>query len=186
MVNKFIDDTKVKIIINKHTGKATVAMGHQLLFMNQTLYDFFRARLYSEQPNPDFQPLQNLCGGSCSTPLYFDTMFIYCDMLDSRVVGDTTALLLATVPNSNRCLSIGEVVTTRFVKIRYYPVAKRCFQTFRIDAHTDVGKPVGFEGGKVFVELHFRKIISVWSHVYGSFHHGYWPCQLIFQKSSFR
>ena len=43
MVNKFITDTEVKIIINKHTRNATVATGHQVLFMSQALYDFFRA-----------------------------------------------------------------------------------------------------------------------------------------------
>ena len=39
-VNKIIADTDVKITINKHTGKATMAMGRQALYMSQALYDF--------------------------------------------------------------------------------------------------------------------------------------------------
>ena len=90
----------------------------------------------------------------------FNTMFIYCNVLDSRVVGDATTSLLATLPNSNRRMLFGDMVTNRFAKIRYYPVAKRYFHTIRIDVHTDVSQPVGFKDGKVFVELHFRKVIS--------------------------
>ena len=51
-------------------------------------------------------------------------MFIYCDMPDSRVVGDTTASLLVSVLNSNRHLAFGDVVMIRFTKINYYLVAK--------------------------------------------------------------
>ena len=88
-------------------------------------------------------------------------MFIYCDTLDTRVVGDTSASLLATLPNSHRHLAFGDVVTTSLSKIRYYPVAKRRCHTVRINIRTDIGEAVKFECGKVFVELHFRKIISV-------------------------
>ena len=39
----------------------------------------------------------------------------------------------------------------------YYAEAKRSFHTIRIDIRTDIIEAVGFEGGIVFVELHFQK-----------------------------
>ena len=82
-------------------------------------------------------------------------MFIYCDALDTRVVGDTSTSLLVTLLNNHRHLAFVDVVTTMLAKIRYYPEAKRRFLTTIIDICTDVGEAVGFEREKVFVELHF-------------------------------
>ena len=81
-------------------------------------------------------------------------------MLAPRIIGDTNTSLLVTLPNESKQSSFGDTVTTRFTKIRYYPVAKRRFHTIRIDVLTDVGVPARFEGGKVFVEIHFRKVIN--------------------------
>jgi hypothetical protein len=88
----------------------------------------------------------------------FATLFFYCDVLAPRIVGDSNASLLISLPNVNKRSLFGDVVNNRIVKIRYYPVAKRRFHTIRIDVRTDVATPVRFEGGKVFVELHFRKV----------------------------
>ena len=85
-------------------------------------------------------------------------MFIYCDALDTRVIGDISASLLATLPNSHRHLVFVDVVTTRLTKIRYYPVAKRGFHTIRIDIRTVVGEAVGFEDGKVLLICIFEKL----------------------------
>ena len=91
----------------------------------------------------------------------FDMLFIYCDVLTLRIVGDSNSSLLVTLPNSGKRLHFGDAVNTRFANIRYYPVAKHRFHTIRIDVRTDVGLPAKFEGGKVFVEIHFRKVINV-------------------------
>ena len=91
-----------------------------MLFTSQALYNLFGHEFIPNDPNRIFDPRKTYTG----IPVVyehrgFDTIFIYCDMLDSRVVGDTTVSLLASVPNSNRRLSFGEVVTTRFPKIKY-------------------------------------------------------------------
>ena len=126
--------------------------------MSQALYDFLGNGFKPRNLSWVFNPLKNYMDEQVVDEYRdFDTMFIYCDVIDSRVFGDATALLLATLPNSNRHMSFGDVVTTRFVKIRYYPVAKCRFHTTRIDVRTDVSRPVGFEGGQVFVELLISK-----------------------------
>ena len=60
--------------------------------------------------------------------------FIHRNLLDSRAVGDTTTLLLATIPNSSKRISFDDMVT-----IRYYLVAKHYFHTITIDVRTNVG-----------------------------------------------
>ena len=91
----------------------------------------------------------------------FDTVFIYCDVIEPRVVGDTTATLLVYLVNASKCFSFGDTVSTRFPKIRYYPVSKHRFYTIRIDIRTDISTAIKFQGGKVFVELHFQKVVSM-------------------------
>ena len=108
MVNKFIADTEAKIIINKHTGKATVVTGHQVLFMSQTLYDFSGYGFILNKPNRIFNSRKRYAGVRVvDEHKEFDTMFIYCDILDSRFVDNATASLLVSIPNSNRRLSFG-------------------------------------------------------------------------------
>ena len=135
--------------------------------MSQALYDFLGHRFKPSNPSWIFNPLKSYIGERVVTSIGVLTqcliLFICCDVLYSRVVGNTMASLLATLPNSNRCMSLGDVVTTTSVKTRYYPVAKCRFHTIRIDVRTDISQPVRFEGGKVFVEFHFRKVISTCS-----------------------
>ena len=91
---------------------------------------------------------------------WFDTVFIFGDVIEPRVDGYTTASLLVTMVNTSTHFLIGDTVSTRFAKMRYYPVAKHRFQTIRIGICTDVGTAIEFQGGTVFVKLYFRKVIS--------------------------
>ena len=50
----------------------------------------------------------------------FDTIFIYCDILEPRIVGDTTTSLLGTLENPTNFYSFSETITTRFFGIYIY------------------------------------------------------------------
>ena len=129
--------------------------------MSPALYTFLGHDFVPKSENGVFERLTTYKGlHIIDTRRSFDTLFIYCDTLAPRIVGDTNSSLLVTLSNSGKRVMFGETVTTRFSKIRYYPVAKRRFHTIRIDVRTNVGIPVKFESGKVFVELHFRKVIN--------------------------
>jgi hypothetical protein len=160
-INAFISEDGGEIKIDKHTGKVNVTTGEQPLFMTPALYDFLGHYFEPENTSRVFERLSTYKGQRVvNTHRSFDTLFIYCDMLTPRIVGDTNTSLLVTLPNESKHSAFGDTVTTRFTKIRYYPVAKRRFHTIRIDILTDVGVPAKFEGGKVFVEIHFRKVIN--------------------------
>ena len=92
---------------------------------------------------------------------WFDTMFICYDVIELRVVGNVTASFIVILPNSDKRFLSGGIMSTRFPKIRHYSVAKWQFHTIRIDIRTAVSHAVGFEGGKVFIKLHFQNVISM-------------------------
>ena len=132
------------------------------LYMSLALYDFLGHKFELENTNHVFERLSTY-KGQCvlDTCRGFDMLFIYCDMLAPRIFSDTNTSLLVTLPNGKKPLLFCDTVTTRFTKIRNYPIAKRRFYTIRIDIRNNVGEPVDFEDGKVFVEIHFRKVISI-------------------------
>jgi hypothetical protein len=160
-INDFIVDRDGVVEIDSHTGKATVTPGKLPLYMSPALIAFLGHEFEPKPKNGYFERVTTYKGQRVvDTHRSFDTLFIYCDALAPRIVGDSNSSLLITLPNGSKRALFGDTVNTRFIKIRYYPVAKRRFHTIRIDVRTDVGEPAKFEGGKVFVELHFRKVKS--------------------------
>ena len=75
-------------------------------------------------------------------------IYFYCDIVQPRVVGDTNAKLLKSVPVQGKR---GEVVTKTFTNIQYVPVQTKSFEDIEIiltDDSDDTGKPAPFERGK--------------------------------------
>ena len=84
-------------------------------------------------------------------------LYVYCDLVEPRTVGDTQVSLLTTIPNPSGG-SFGDTVVERFDTIRYFKLGKNRFDTVKVDILSDFGKPIPFEDGKVFIELHIRKV----------------------------
>lgn len=82
------------------------------------------------------------------------SLFIYCNIVQPRVVGDSLVPLLNIVPVEG---GHGENVYRRYSKVHYHRVQCRNFSEIEIDLRDDSGKPIYFERGKVFVTLHFRR-----------------------------
>lgn len=82
-------------------------------------------------------------------------LFIYCDIIEPQVVGDTIAQLLriVTVDKSKYLYGTHKMLP----QPHYVPVLKREFETLEIDIRSDSGEPVPFEFGTVCVTLHFKK-----------------------------
>ena len=84
-------------------------------------------------------------------------LYAYCDLVESRTVGDTQVSLLTTLASPIRG-SFGDTIVKTFDSIRYYKLGKNRFDTVKIDIVSDFGKHIPFEDGKVFIELHLRKV----------------------------
>ena len=83
-----------------------------------------------------------------------NTIYVYCDIVQPQVIGDTNASLLRTVSIEGKA---GEVVTRTYNNTQYIPLQTKSFGDIQILLRDDTGKPVPFERGKVVITLHFRE-----------------------------
>lgn len=81
-------------------------------------------------------------------------IFIYCDLVQPRPVGDVMVPLLRIVPAGDRNT---DVVHHIFEKPNYIPLSRFQFNTVEILLTNDIGTPLSFDLGKTVVTLHFRR-----------------------------
>ena len=84
----------------------------------------------------------------------FDTIYVYTDVVESCIVGDSLAPLLRALPVSG---SHGATVSDRFTNIHYVPLLYSHFHSIEVDIRDDTGRRVPFEYGRVTVTLHFQR-----------------------------
>lgn len=84
-------------------------------------------------------------------------LFVYTDIIEYQVVGDTFAPLLRTVSVPNN-LRFGDYVTHNYNQPHYVPIARSNIDNIEINIKTDTGEAVKFIAGKVILKLHFRPI----------------------------
>ena len=84
----------------------------------------------------------------------FYSLYIYCDVVEPRPVGDCQVPLLRIVPIEGEN---GQMITKTYEHIQYVPLLRKHFRTIEIDIKKDTGESVPFELGKLVVTLHFRK-----------------------------
>ena len=84
----------------------------------------------------------------------FDTIYVYTDVVESRIVGDSVAPLLRALPVGG---IHGATVSNRFTNIHYVPLLYSHFKSIEMDIRDDIGRRVPFEYGRVTVTLHFRR-----------------------------
>lgn len=81
-------------------------------------------------------------------------MYLYSDIVDYSLVGDTKAPLLRVIDTQG---TYGDMISTTFTHPHYIPVARSDLETVQININNELGKPVPFEFGKAVVTLHFRR-----------------------------
>ena len=84
----------------------------------------------------------------------FNAIYVYTDVVESRIVGDSLAPLLRALPVRG---SHGATVSDRFTNIHYVPLLYSHFKSIEMDIRDDTGRRVPFEYGRVTVTLHFRR-----------------------------
>ena len=83
----------------------------------------------------------------------FKNIYVYCNIIEYRYVGDTKVPLLRVVPIVDKTQS---VVYKIFEKPHYIPLTRHCFNTVEISLNTDTGKKPSFLPGNTVVTLHIR------------------------------
>jgi len=89
----------------------------------------------------------------CDLNAGFQSLFIYLDIIDAQIVGDTKAPLLQAVPAKGKD---GEIITLDYNSPQYVPLAKKEFETIEVLITDDKGEKVLFQRGRVLLTLTFR------------------------------
>ena len=82
------------------------------------------------------------------------TIYVYCDVVEPQVVGDTSVRLLESIPAQGK---FGDVIAKTFTNIQYVPIQKKSFEDVEVLLRSDTGDPVPFERGKAIITLHFKQ-----------------------------
>jgi hypothetical protein len=83
-----------------------------------------------------------------------NSLYVYCPLVEPRMVGDAQVSLLRIVPVEGRD---EEMIIRVSDPIQYCSLLQRRFQAVVIDIRDDTGSIVPFERGRVVVTLHCRK-----------------------------
>ena len=82
------------------------------------------------------------------------SMFIYSNIIEHHIVGDTRAPLLRIVNVEGKP---GETTTKLYDSPHYIPLKQKLIDTIEMDIRDDTGRAIPFVSGKLIVKLHFRK-----------------------------
>lgn len=85
-------------------------------------------------------------------------MFIYTDLCESHVTGDTQTPLLRVVPIDTGKYEYGSTRLRTFPTVKYIPLLKSAFDTIEILIRDESGKPLLFDHGTLTVTLHFKRV----------------------------
>ena len=95
--------------------------------------------------------------GSYKANLYRETnIHVYCDIVQSQIVGDKMAPLVAVVP----CQKSTETYETLYAveNIHYIPVQTKSFQNIKVHLRNSTDEPILFEHGRATITLHLRRL----------------------------
>ena len=101
-------------------------------------------------------PTQHLAVTStkqCNPMLCTQELYVYCDVADYGIIGDTSAQILRAVPIRGEQSTL---VENRFDFPHYVPVLKTYFDNIQLVVTDEVGENAKFHSGKSLIKLHFR------------------------------
>ena len=90
----------------------------------------------------------------CDITEGFTSLYVYTNVVEPQIVGDTLAPLLRVVPIPTNH-GVGNCAVN-FQHIQYLPVVSTGSDIIEILIRRDDGQPVSFQSGKVIVTLHFK------------------------------
>ena len=89
--------------------------------------------------------------------LYRETnIHVYCDIVQSQIVGDKMTPLVAVVP----CQKTTETYETLYAveNIHYIPVQTKSFQNIKVHLRSSTEEPIPFEHGRAVITLHLKPL----------------------------
>ncbi len=68
-------------------------------------------------------------------------IYVYCDIVEPQIVGDTNAQLLKSIPVEG---NFGDIIAKTYTNVQYVPVQTKSFEIVKVLLRSDTGKPVPF------------------------------------------
>jgi hypothetical protein len=87
----------------------------------------------------------------------FNSMFVYCDLVSPRPVGDVMVPLLRTLPIADHKRELTHAI---FDRPHYIPLSRFQFEDVEMLITSDTGQELSFPHGHTIVTLHFRRARS--------------------------
>ena len=84
-------------------------------------------------------------------------MYVYCDLVEPQLVGDTMAPLLKIIDIDTSSWTYGANKTVHIYDPHYVPTIKSSFETVEMDLRDDTGASLPFAFGNTCMKLHLRK-----------------------------
>ncbi|EFO91768.1 hypothetical protein CRE_06997 [Caenorhabditis remanei] len=83
------------------------------------------------------------------------TLYLYCDVVDPIIVGNTKSSLLSVIPCRG---AYGEMIHHTVTHPRYLPLMNSTIDSIRVELLTEFGEPIDFNWGSTIIVLHFKRI----------------------------
>ena len=94
----------------------------------------------------------NIVNGDSAVDMHqVDSIYVYCDVIEPRVVGDSRTPLLHIVPAKR---TYGELIARTYENIHYVRVQMKTFQIIEINIRDRTGSKVPFQSEMLNVTLH--------------------------------
>lgn len=152
VINELIDDTrhkdKAKLSYDTLTRKITLHLqDNRSIFFTDigSMLGFEKEKLISQTTTASRE---------VDLDFGFHNLYVYCDIVQAQVVGDSHVPLLRIVPVEGRD---GERVSKIFLNPQYLPISRKQFESIEVNIKRDTGEKVSFETGRVLLTLHLRR-----------------------------
>ena len=159
---KTLPPLALTIKYNFSTKKVDLIVGRNNVYLSDALFNVlggeFTPPVNSAEPifekNTTYTGV-NMIDFNCQ----INRLYIYSDVVEHRVVGDSYSNLLITIDNPPVKSGdvFGHTLVKRYGDVRFLPVSKNILDTIAISIRDDQGRLIQFQNGKSMVELAFRK-----------------------------
>ena len=131
---------KVKVLFHEGMQFRLVPHMQRMLGLHSDIFDVSSGQTLQGEEITDLDPI--------------DSMYVYCDVVEPRVVGDSLVPLLRIVPVEGEH---NDLVTRIYENVHYVRLQRKSFEAIEINIRDRTGQKVPFERGTLNVTLHFRQ-----------------------------
>jgi len=152
-----IDDSSRKVVMVKNKSKVkyidlTPRLTSLLGFEKDILYDVVHENIEEKHETDEIEIYAKYDAASTNT--FFESMYVYCNIIEDQMIGNIMAPLLRIVDIQGKH---GDVICKTYDAPHYMPVLLKDIVQIEINLKTDIDELFSFKFGKVVVKLHVRR-----------------------------